>query len=83
TTKTACVGPGSPLAKDEPFPAKEWAFDAVYTPSETPFRDRALRAGAAFLSGYDLFFHQGLDAFRLFTRREIRDWQSVRRALTT
>ncbi|MEZ5731770.1 MAG: shikimate dehydrogenase [Paracoccaceae bacterium] len=73
--------PGSPLATDEPFPAKEWAFDAVYTPFETPFRDRALDAGAVFLSGYDLFFYQGLDAFRLFTGRNIKDWKAVRRAL--
>jgi len=49
------------------FPRVSWAFDAVYTPVETPFRAQAITAGAAFLSGWELFFWQGLHAFRLFT----------------
>ena len=48
-----------------------WAFDAVYTPVETPFRAQAIAAGGRFLSGYELFFHQGVDAFRLFTGRDV------------
>jgi len=47
-----------------------WAFDAVYTPVETPFLAAARTAGAEILSGYELFFHQGVHAFRLFTGQE-------------
>lgn len=47
--------------------AKGWAFDAVYTPLDTEFLQAAKGAGLAILSGYELFFHQGIDAFRLFT----------------
>jgi len=72
---------GSPIDGSLPFPGKTWAFDAVYTPAETPFRDRALAAGVAFLSGYDLFFNQGLDAFHLFTGYEITDRRKVLEAL--
>jgi shikimate dehydrogenase len=46
-----------------------WAFDAVYTPSDTPFLLAARRLGIATLSGYELFFHQGIRAFELFTGR--------------
>lgn len=49
------------------FPRAAWAFDAVYTPVDTMFRAQALAAGAAFLSGWELFFRQGTDAFALFT----------------
>jgi shikimate dehydrogenase len=57
---------GSPVP-GAAFPRAAWAFDAVYTPVETPFRAQAITAGAAFLSGWELFFWQGLHAFRLFT----------------
>lgn len=62
--------PGSPVA-DRAFPKAAWAFDAVYTPVETPFRAQALAAGARFLSGWELFFHQGVDAFEIFTGRRL------------
>jgi shikimate dehydrogenase len=58
--------PGSAVP-DEAFPRAAWAFDAVYTPVDTAFRTQALAAGAAFLSGWELFFRQGIDAFALFT----------------
>jgi shikimate dehydrogenase len=47
-----------------------WAFDAVYTPVETRFLAAARTAKAEILSGYELFFHQGVQAFRLFTGQE-------------
>jgi shikimate dehydrogenase len=50
---------------------KKWAFDAVYTPVETEFLKKARTAGLAVMSGYELYFHQGVDAFRLFTGREV------------
>ncbi|HWK97004.1 MAG TPA: shikimate dehydrogenase [Pseudolabrys sp.] len=49
------------------IPGRRWAFDAVYTPVETPFMAAAASAGLELLSGYELFFYQGVDAFRHFT----------------
>lgn len=46
---------------------QHWAFDAVYTPVETEFLGDARAAGLSIISGYELFFHQGIDAFRIFT----------------
>lgn len=60
--------PGSPVPEGT-FPRAAWAFDAVYTPPETPFRAQALAAGARVLSGWELFFRQGIDAFAIFTGR--------------
>ena len=52
-----------------------WAFDAVYTPDRTEFRTQVEGLGAAFLSGYELYFHQGVQAFEIFTgRRPDADW---------
>ncbi len=48
-----------------------WAFDAVYTPVETEFLRDARAADLEVMSGYELYFHQGVDAFRLFTGRDI------------
>jgi shikimate dehydrogenase len=47
--------------------AQSWAFDAVYTPIETRFLLDARDAGLEIISGYELFFHQGVDAFEVFT----------------
>lgn len=58
-----------------------WAFDAVYTPVETEFMKDCVAAGIAFLSGYELFFHQGVDAFRLFAGKEVSDPALLRKAL--
>jgi shikimate dehydrogenase len=46
-----------------------WAFDAVYTPIETEFLRAARATGMDTLSGYELFFQQGIKAFELFTGR--------------
>jgi len=43
-----------------------WAFDAVYTPLETQFLRDAAAGGLTTISGYELFFHQGVDAWRHF-----------------
>ncbi len=65
--------PGSPLPDLPASP--RWAFDAVYTPEHTPFRQRCAAMGAAILSGYELYFHQGIQAFHLFTgQRPDTDW---------
>jgi shikimate dehydrogenase len=59
---------------------QRWAFDSVYTPVDTQFLLDARRAGLETLSGYELFFHQGVDAFRLFTGVSV-DRQALREAL--
>jgi len=50
---------------------QQWAFDAVYTPLDTLFMTHCQQSGIQCLSGFDLWFFQGLDAFRLFTGMEI------------
>lgn len=59
---------------------QRWAFDAVYTPVDTEFLIACRSAGAAILSGYELFFFQGVDAFRLFTGADV-DAQALQREL--
>ena len=49
------------------FNGSQWAFDAVYTPIDTSFMQDARAAGLSIMSGYELYFYQGVDAFRLFT----------------
>ncbi|UUP16998.1 Quinate/shikimate dehydrogenase (NAD(+)) [Nitratireductor thuwali] len=72
--------PGSP-AKDADFAGQSWAFDAVYTPAETLFKRQAEAAGLDFISGYELFFHQGVDAFEIFTGTKVSDLDTLRRRL--
>jgi shikimate dehydrogenase len=60
---------------------QRWAFDAVYTPVSTEFLRDARAAGLAVMSGYELFFHQGVDAFRIFTGCDV-DQPRLRVALT-
>ncbi len=48
-----------------------WAFDAVYTPLDTIFLRDAAAAGLASISGFELFFHQGIQAFRIFTGLDV------------
>lgn len=58
--------PGSPLEGSR-LNGQSWAFDAVYTPVDTLFRVQVEAAGLKFLSGYELFFFQGVHAFEIFT----------------
>ncbi len=60
---------------------QRWAFDAVYTPRNTPFLQDAQRAHLEILSGYELYFYQGIDAFKLFTGLEV-DEDCLRDALS-
>lgn len=62
--------PGVPLPK-KLIGTQSWAFDAVYTPAETRFLRDAMDAGLDVLGGYELFFHQGIDAFELFSGMQI------------
>jgi shikimate dehydrogenase len=80
----------TPLGMDKiggsAFPATRldgqmWAFDAVYTPVETPFVEAARGAGLWVMTGYELFLYQGIDAFRIFTGIEV-DARALREALS-
>ncbi|WP_347268284.1 ThiF family adenylyltransferase [Paracoccus sp. (in: a-proteobacteria)] len=71
---------GSPLPEDVAGQVG-WAFDAVYTPAHTIFRGQMTRLGARFLSGYELYFHQGIDAFEIFSGEAVRDQDWVRATL--
>jgi shikimate dehydrogenase len=57
---------GTPLASPALAGAK-WVFDAVYTPVETQFLQDAAAEGLEVISGYELFFGQGVDAWSVFT----------------
>ena len=57
---------GTPLP-NEFIGTQRWAFDAVYTPAQTQFLRRCQDVGVTSIAGYDLWIHQGLDAFEIFT----------------
>ncbi|MCU9840193.1 shikimate dehydrogenase [Ruegeria sp. WL0004] len=42
---------------------QEWAFDAVYTPVETPFLQNAATSGLICLTGFDLFRFMAIGSF--------------------
>lgn len=58
--------PGCPI-DPTPLGAHHWVFDAVYIPAHTELLKAAQQAGAAVLSGVDLFAFQGIDAYRFFS----------------
>lgn len=70
---------GTPLPRDL-MSGASWAFDAVYTPVETEFLRDAAAAGLEVISGYELFFFQGLHAVSVFHGRDV-DEAALRRAL--
>jgi len=57
-----------------------WVFDAVYTPVDTQFLQDAAAEGLQVISGYELFFGQGVDAWRIFTGLQL-DESRMRREL--
>lgn len=61
---------GTPLQRER-MRGAGWAFDAVYTPLETQFLRDAAAEGLTVISGYELFFYQGVDAWRLFADRPV------------
>lgn len=68
-TPVGMVGhPGTPLPAAL-MQGAGWAFDAVYTPADTQFLTDATAAGAAPISGWELFFWQGAHAWERFFGR--------------
>ncbi len=70
--------PGCPI-DSAAFAGLRWAFDAVYSPARTEFLLAAERAGAESMGGAELFFWQGIDAFRIFHETELDD-ETIRAA---
>jgi shikimate dehydrogenase len=58
--------PGIPL-ESQLIGGQSWAFDAIYTPLETEFLVAVRSKGLKVISGFELFFYQGVDAFKIFT----------------
>jgi shikimate dehydrogenase len=71
---------GTPLPRAALTGAK-WAFDAVYTPVDTDFLTDAEEAGLRIISGYELFFGQGIDAWDIFTGA-VLDHAALRQAIS-
>ena len=72
-TPVGMIGIGGCPFPRELISEQSWAFDAVYTPVDTPFMLAAHAAGLSAMSGYELFLYQGIDAFRYFTGREVAE----------
>ncbi len=70
---------GTPLPRER-MAGAQWAFDAVYTPLDTPFLGDAEAEGLTVISGFELFFHQGVDAWQIFAGRPV-DTAQLRRLL--
>lgn len=45
---------------------QDWAFDAVYTPTDTEFLMDCRRAGLTILTGFDLFRHMAVRSFQAY-----------------
>jgi shikimate dehydrogenase len=70
---------GTPLSRNSMSGARG-AFDAVYTPMDTQFLRDAADECITIVSGYELFFHQGVDAWDIFVGEPL-DHDALRQAL--
>ncbi|MCP1170652.1 shikimate dehydrogenase family protein [Limimaricola litoreus] len=71
--------PGTPLPR-KAMAGASWAFDAVYTPEHTRFLLDAATGGLQIISGWELYFYQGLHASKLFTGHSL-DAEALRARL--
>ena len=65
---------GTPLPREAMRNAK-WAFDAVYTPVDTQFLQHAAAERLKVISGYELFFYQGIHAWTHFSGLKLDEMQ--------
>lgn len=79
-TPLGMVGIGGTPLPGAAMQGATWAFDAVYTPVDTPFLQDAAAAGLTLISGYELFFGQGVDAWQIFTGTPL-DHAALRQAI--
>jgi shikimate dehydrogenase len=70
--------PGLPINPNY-IGSQTWAFDAVYTPLETEFLKTCRETNLKIVSGFELFFYQGLDSFEFWTEQKAND-KDVREA---
>jgi shikimate dehydrogenase len=73
---TTPLGMSGPMENLSPWDADRFpkgcvAYDIVYNPLETRFLREAAAAGCATVSGLEMFLHQGLAQFRLWTGLEM------------
>lgn len=62
--------PGMAFDADHIGP-QSWAFDAVYTPTNTAFLKTCRTAGLDCLTGFDLFCHMAIGSFEAYTGHEV------------
>ncbi|GAB4269316.1 MAG: shikimate dehydrogenase [Pararhodobacter sp.] len=79
-TPVGMVGYGGTPLPAEAMAGADWAFDAVYTPVDTRFLTDAAAAGLDVISGYELFFFQGVHAWTLFSGKPL-DEHALRASL--
>lgn len=80
-TPLGMVGIGGTPLPGPAMKGAKWAFDAVYTPVDTAFLQDAEQAGLRIISGYELFFGQGVDAWDIFTAAPL-DHAALRQAIS-
>lgn len=66
-TPVGMVGYGGTPLPEGAMAGAEWAFDAVYTPVDTQFLQDATAKGLRIISGFELFFSQGVHAWAHFS----------------
>lgn len=70
-TPVGMVGYGGTPLPASAMAGAAWAFDAVYTPVDTQFLQDAEAAGLKVISGYELFFYQGVHAWAHFAGKPL------------
>ncbi len=55
-------------------------YDLIYNPPETPFLKQAKKKGAKIINGLDMLIYQGMEAFKLWTKKE-SDYRTIINAL--
>lgn len=66
-TALGMVGDGRSAFEGIALGPQRWAFDAVYTPTETPFLRASQSAGLHVMTGFSLFQHMAIASFRAYT----------------
>ena len=74
------VGVAGQKAAEQTVTQVNALLDAVYTPVDTQFLKDAAAEGLQVMSGYELFFYQGLHAYQIFHGRPM-DEAALRAAL--
>ncbi len=65
-TPVGMVGYGGTPLPRAAMAGAQWVFDAVYTPTDTEFLTDAAAEGLTIISGWELFFFQGVHAWKFF-----------------